>query len=328
MRRNSSWCFSFADRGDHVTLHAGGVRVGRAHAGRLGRPRTRRGARLDEDRDGGDAVGKNQVLGRHGGAGNRLQTAGHELEPGGHAQGPPTAFGGQLRHRSQLATRAHPLEPSGIDRRLDVARGYLVLDVELREPDVLDRVACAIRDDGLQRHRRFLVEPEPVAVTVNVAGTDVDHPHIAPEQAAALAHGEVVEAVELRPGGGQRLEQRAFVAPRLDQHHAPVRQVSVHFIAGAHDFAATAIERHQPFERPAILDPVDDAHRLDLPTGGVREQPVVIEGGQRFRHALEPGPRILARIFRMRGKRHQAGGDTEGGSPHVRAPLLSRKRRG
>ena len=55
--------------------------------------------------------------------------------------------------------------------------------------------------------------------------------HVAPEQLAALADGQFVESIEPRARRRQRLEQRAVVGTRLDQHDPAVRQVRMDFFA-------------------------------------------------------------------------------------------------
>ena len=73
---------------------------------------------------------------------------------------------------------------------------------------------------------------------------------------------DAVVLLELLVVDRHRRHQRAVVGALLDQHRAAVRQVADHFVLVADDLAAAAVERHQPLGDLALLDAMDDPHRL------------------------------------------------------------------
>ncbi len=268
-------------------------------------------ARFDEHGNRRQAVGIHKVPHRCRRAGDELDAPGGQAETGRQPRHAP-ADDGVREARRQGVFLSHPLESFTRNRGLQLIGRNAVAQIEFGKEDLLDDLAVPVAELGLERHGRFLVKPELVAIAVLIARLDLDHLGLATvclhDAAGAF---DLVQLFETFVVDRQRRYQRVFVRALLDEHHALVGQVADHFGRIAHDLPAAAVQGHEAFGDLALVDAVNDAHRLGLRIAQMKEASVVVLGREGPRHALEPF--TCLRVGSMRRQNHGATKDDEPG---------------
>ena len=170
------------------------------------------------------------------------------------------------------------------------------------EHDLLDHRAVAIEELRLERHRRFVVEPEAISVAELVARLNEDHLRASAQSFRRLAALDAVVLFQLfavaRNGGEQR------TVALFDPHLPSIGQIADDFVLVADELATAAVQRNQTFSHFAAIDAMNDPHRLGSLVAQMNEKPFVVARGERLGHTLEPLARFAVASLR-RGAREQ-----------------------
>jgi len=192
-------------------------------------------------------------------------------------------------------------------------------DGELREHELLDRVAARIERDGLQQHAAVHVGVELVAVAQIVLRREHHRLAVEAGDAVVLAEADVIVARERAHALGQQRREIALGGAAIDLDHPALRQVAADAVARTHDLARHAVQHLELVDVAAGVDVARDARGLGAPAVLVDEGAAVGELLRRVLDLAQPAERFRRlRLGQARGQ-----GDEHTDRPATRHFVLS-----
>src|SRR5512138_978297 len=160
--------------------------------------------------------------------------------------------------------------------------------MKLREQELLDDITVAVAELRFERHRRFLVEPQSIAVTELIARLDEHELRLAPERLGRAAELDAVVGLEAFAIHGHGAQKRALFGTLFDEYRAAIGQVADDFGFVADVLPTAAIERDQALACLASFYPMNEPPRIRALVAYSEKTRLIVAGRERLGHPLEP----------------------------------------
>ena len=176
-----------------------------------------------------------------------------------------------------------------------------------------------------QRHRRLLIEPESISISITVARRDADDLRLSLGDAIRLVQCKLVVATQFVGITRKRGYQRTDFASFLEQHGLTIRKNALNFVFLTDDFARCTVERENPLAHATLIVEMNDLQRLGVAILHVQERALIAELFHGHAHPREPALGVLCVLGHYGNRNEQRGSaGEESGYSEARHALVPR----